>query len=273
MKLTWTVFLSHFSFIVAAHSKILHPNLSITVALSERNLFMTFDPNGTPKGLDVMLLENFARKFSLDIKYVIMNTSLNGVFTDKKDWSSFLIQNRLTVEADVFIGDLHMNNLSNEHFTTSHPYFHDELTWCVQKSQTIPSWKKIFYLCNDPLVWILHTIMNFSSVLLIFSLQRFEDLQPKWDWNRITLAGFAFFLGVAYRFRPQIFPLRVYYTFVVFGCMLYSNVILSAIINIIWEPIYQHQVKSIKEVVDGSFEMVGDELALRHMIQNNEVSL
>lgn len=55
----------------------------IVVALSEQRPFVMFDQNGTPTGLDVLIIKNFARKFNFQVDYSILNSSLNYIFTDK----------------------------------------------------------------------------------------------------------------------------------------------------------------------------------------------
>lgn len=56
----------------------------ITVALSERRPFVILDQNGTPKGLDISIIENFAKKFHLQIDYIVINSSLNYVFANEE---------------------------------------------------------------------------------------------------------------------------------------------------------------------------------------------
>lgn len=61
----------------------LSPDHKITVTLSERKPFVFLNENGAPKGLDVLIIENFARKLNLKIDYFIVDSSLNYIFTDK----------------------------------------------------------------------------------------------------------------------------------------------------------------------------------------------
>lgn len=61
----------------------LSPDHKITVTLSERKPFVFLDENGAPKGLDVLIIENFARKLNLKIDYFIVDSSLNYIFNDK----------------------------------------------------------------------------------------------------------------------------------------------------------------------------------------------
>ena len=67
----------------------------ITVAISERIPFVILGRNRTSMGLDVQILENFAKKFHLQIDYVIINSSLNCAFSNGQHFRSFSIQTNL----------------------------------------------------------------------------------------------------------------------------------------------------------------------------------
>lgn len=248
------------------------PNREITVALSERPPFVIFDRNGTPNGLDVLIIKNFAKKLKLQIDFLIVNTSLNQVFATKQDWSSFPIGRHLISKADIIIGGLDGNIGNNEYFAISRSYFHDKLTWCVRKKQKIPQWKNIFHHCNDPIVWVLHAVMNCSVVLTMYYLQRFEDLQSTWDWNRVTVISFGILLGMPFKYRPTKLPLKFLYAFGIFGSILYGIVILSCLMINLKDSFYKDQVESIQEIVDDSFEIIGDSFALQQMMRQNAVS-
>lgn len=56
------------------------PEQKLTVALIERKPFITFDQNGSPKGLDVLIIENFAIRFNMRINNVLFNSPVNDVF-------------------------------------------------------------------------------------------------------------------------------------------------------------------------------------------------
>lgn len=73
----------------------LHPDHKITVALSERDPFVVFNQNGAPKGLDILIIENFARKLNLKIDYFLVNISLNYIFTDENHFNAFPDQTSL----------------------------------------------------------------------------------------------------------------------------------------------------------------------------------
>lgn len=66
-----------------AHSRI------ITVALSEQKPFVIIGEDDSPKGLDVSIIENFAKKLSLQINYVVINSSLNHMFSNEISFNPY----------------------------------------------------------------------------------------------------------------------------------------------------------------------------------------
>src|SRR5215468_785866 len=67
----------------------LSPHHDITVTLSERKPFVILNENGQPQGLDTLIIENFAHKFNLKIKYFVVNTSLNYIFSNENNFNAF----------------------------------------------------------------------------------------------------------------------------------------------------------------------------------------
>lgn len=55
-------------------------NRTITVAVTERKPFVTFNQNGMPMGLDALIIGNFAQEFNLHVEYSIVNSSRNLIF-------------------------------------------------------------------------------------------------------------------------------------------------------------------------------------------------
>lgn len=89
MLLTLLIFLLKFSLAKSTDSADIEHNfqsnrvqkLQITVALSQRKPFVIIPKTKIhgPKGLDVLILKNFAQKFNLHINYVIVNSTQNSL--------------------------------------------------------------------------------------------------------------------------------------------------------------------------------------------------
>lgn len=68
-------------------SELKSPN-KFTVLVSQTKPFAFYE-NHSLKGLDIEIIRNFARKFNLQIKYVILNESLNVAFSTEKRFEDF----------------------------------------------------------------------------------------------------------------------------------------------------------------------------------------
>ena len=103
-------------------------------------------------------------------------------------------------------------------------------------------------------------------------MQRFEDLQPKWDWFHITIAGFAPNVGVSYEYKPKILPHRLAYLACVFGAM-YFNILFNSFQTLFMSvTIYDNQIGSIEEITENAYTLTGDRFALQHMKEQSEVN-
>lgn len=114
--------------------------------------------------------------------------------------------------------------------------------------------------------------MCFTVVFTGYFMQRFEDLQPKWDWFRITLAGFAPNVGFPSPYEPKILPHRIAYLACVFGAMITYILINSMFVLFMNTPIYEKQIESIHEINKGGYELAGDGFALQHLEKQSQVN-
>lgn len=93
---------------------------------------------------------------------------------------------------DIFIGD--ETTLIEKKSVALIPFFFNRLTWCIQKIKPVPLSRVIFYLCTDPLVFVIFTLYNFAMTAFVYGVQVFER-QPKYDLYKISVTGFAATLG------------------------------------------------------------------------------
>lgn len=91
--LFWTVFLLNFllfaSFADQSQNSRKLQQFNITVAFWEQKPFVNIDENGKPNGLDVQIIENFAKKYDFHINYISLNSSLNYNFANEESFKVF----------------------------------------------------------------------------------------------------------------------------------------------------------------------------------------
>ena len=162
--------------------------------------------------------------------------------------------------------------MTNKHLEASRSYYHDALTWCVQKSQPIPLWKYVLYLCNDPLVYIIFTITGLVVYSLAYYLQQFER-HPKWDWFRISETGFRIYTGFACPYRAKNSSHRIFAAAVFLGAFLFNVVLCAKVIMFLTTSIQDIQVKSTEEIVKGNFQLIVDRFSYEKILQQNQVPL
>lgn len=79
-----------FFFISRTQSLDVDSSAKITIMFSHRNPFVIdSDQNLLPRGLDVSIVENFAKKYKLHTKYIRSNGSLNSVFHEEQSFNNF----------------------------------------------------------------------------------------------------------------------------------------------------------------------------------------
>lgn len=86
-------FVLYSAFVAAAFCSIQHFNLSsiqkLTVMASEAKPFV-FKDKQSVKGVEIELIKNFAKKFKLDVEYIVTNESLREVFSNEIQSELFL---------------------------------------------------------------------------------------------------------------------------------------------------------------------------------------
>lgn len=172
---------------------------------------------------------------------------------------------------DIFIGALSENPLTERKFTSSNSYYYNTLTWCVQKKQPIPNWQNILYYCRDPMLYVLSISSSIAALFFIYFIQQFEHFQPKWDWHRLALAGFCLMCGFVSDYKPNNLSNRVFCCFWIYSSMFFIISATCIFIGFMTTNIYENQIRSINEIINNNFELIGDDFALQHLMQQNEV--
>lgn len=54
--------------------------------------------------------------------------------------------------------------------------------------------------------------------------------------------------------------------------MIFGNYFTSITYTVMTDPRFEKQIESVDEILSNAYELVGDEFALHHLMQQNEVS-
>lgn len=158
----------------------------------------------------------------------------------------------------------------NGSLIASSSYYHDSLTWCIQKSKPVPLWQKIFYLCRDPLVIGIFSIEVTIAIGLTYFCEQFEH-RPKWDWNRLAFNGICYYLGFPSAYKPKSTANRICYISCLFAAIIFLTVLNAAVLLFIVTPILNQQITTVQQLFDGNFNLIGDHFTLEKIRQKSEV--
>lgn len=81
--------------IIAGEVLAMEPTEKIIVGFTKREPFVYTDQHGNRNGLDIMIMENFARKHNLKLEYIEHNISLNEISNNKKAFEEYIQQDDL----------------------------------------------------------------------------------------------------------------------------------------------------------------------------------
>lgn len=169
------------------------------------------------------------------------------------------------------IGALDENILTKQYFTASRQYHYDSLTWFVQKRKPIPVWQNFLHLCVDPVIHIIATLVVISLASLSYVLQQFEPYKS-WDWNHIVINGIGNTFNVPAPYIMTTLANKILGISVFFSATIFNTVLSSVLITMISNPFLNQQITSITEIVDGDFNLVGNQFAFNILSEQNEVN-
>lgn len=115
--------------------------------------------------------------------------------------------------------------------------------------------------------------MCISATVSIYFMQQFEDLKPKWDSFRIVVGETKCMFGFPTEYQPQILATRILIAFWFFGGMIFVAYLLTIFMHLSSIRIYDHQIQSIREIVDNTLNLKGDGFVFHHLKTQNEVNV
>lgn len=101
----------------------------LTVTFSEQSQFVNLNQNGTPTGLDALIIQNFAEIFKFKVNYSPIEPTLNHIFHNKDHFNEFLSPK--TIKYDhVFCIVKNINKFNwFQYFFKWQRYYHRRIRW------------------------------------------------------------------------------------------------------------------------------------------------
>lgn len=145
-------------------------------------------------------------------------------------------------------------------------YLQDQLTWCIQKSKNYP----LIYQCMlilDKYVWcylvFIYGYVCSIIVYILISLDEYYNLKNHCDFHytvwQVTLTAF---FGLGPKFRPVYGMLRIFYGMMLIIGFICSMMIGAYLHTFLTYPQQRHQIKTIDEMIENNFRLVGTQKVL-----------
>lgn len=112
------------------------------------------------------------------------------------------------------------------------------------------------------------------AAFLILPLARFmQQFEPrrKWDFNAISIMGICIFMGSPCPYKPKNNAHRLGYAFVLFGSIVFTTVTTTKVAKLFTSPTYNSQIQTVNEILDNSFDLIGNQFSLQKLLQKNWV--
>lgn len=160
--------------------------------------------------------------------------------------------------------------MMRKHLVASIPFYYDRLKICVQKNKPIPLSHTIFTLCNDPIVY---GVFFFHAIVVTFVGYFFQMFEKafKWDLFRISVNGFACYMGMPCTYNPINNAHRVVSISVYFASWLFATLLSTMIVRMFTTPMFNPQVKTIDQLTENEFGLVGNAFVYKEIVEQSQV--
>lgn len=172
---------------------------------------------------------------------------------------------------DVSIGGLPTHSSKNTNLAPSIPYYQDDFTWCIQKAKFFPLYVNYFFI-TEYKVWCILVALLIILGTLFYVMIQFDTMYPQRnnrDWVYTTLfVVLSAYLGMSPRFQPVYRPARLLYGMVLFLAVLVVALVGFYLTNFMKVPIPYRQIKTVSEILERDFRLIGSAEVLNEMKHN-----
>lgn len=222
---------------------------------------------GDDPGIDREILDVIAERINFTIE---LDTS-EGTWGDRAPngtWSGMMGALKRG-QAEVGIGAIYPDNQIHEDFDSTMSYLQDSYVWIVPRARKIPEWKNLVIILK-PKMW-LTTLVAFwicTVVWYFLAKSRFETGIKNKAYPLALMDSYCLQLCISTVGRPTGNSMRIYFITFCLYSMVWCTVYQTKLITILTNPIYEHQITQITELLESDMK-IGGNMAFKYLFNNS----
>lgn len=184
--------------------------------------------------------------------------------------NSNLTEKLNATSSDIVIGGLrHGQSYPGYIFTP--PYLSDELTWCIRAAHKAPGWLMIFLQYDGVWAFMIPFFVFLITTAIFFFYAAIEGTHH--DFIQCGILTFCIALAMPASYRPALNTTKCFFCFGQIGAAMYSIMFLSVFTSFVSVPLKHRQIKTVKELIDHDFQLIGSEAVLESLRDMQKVIL
>lgn len=169
----------------------------------------------------------------------------------------------------MIVGNIQVDRYNSTVFEPSIPYLQDDLTWCVSRAKPIPSWQNAYHIADAQTI-ILGATMYTMVIFIGYLIYAFEQ-HPR-DLIYCAILSVQTLTTFPTMFNAKKFTLRFFYGLCLVIAFWLTQILNAYLIAFASDILYEHQIATVREIVDNQFRLAGDPIVLGHLKVKNVVS-
>lgn len=167
------------------------------------------------------------------------------------------------------IGGLAKGSEDLYNFTSTVAYYHDDLTWCVNKAKAIPIYFNIFYYVKDYELIIFGIFILLAATLTGFGLMAFEE--KTYDLYTCLLFAVGILTCSSINFYPKGYTVRLGYALCYLAALSLVTTFNAFLLIALTHPVLMEQVKSFSDIKRENYQIIGNHDVFKELSRQEKV--
>lgn len=206
-------------------------------------------------GFEIHLLRTLGEHINLNFNLLVekdADSNWGALNSSDGSWSGRL--GLVQTKSAIAVGNLRAVPSLHKHFDFSIGYYNDKFVWVVPVAQLAPRWMCIFMPFTFHLwLFCIFLIVAGGMFLWISTVEQERTIYHKLD--RTFFVAFETLLGFGLKMPPFTRMTRAIFVSLAFCSMFLSSVYQGTLIRVLTHPVYQHQIKTLEEIIDTGLDI------------------